>query len=82
MERHNGERLRTYRKMSKQGLSLRIIQDKYAAMIASETRGMLQQVTDHPDQLLEAIRRYVQVMFMESTPMLMRWNLAVEAKLF
>jgi len=43
--------------MSKQGLSSKLIQTDYSEIIADETRAMLQQIANHPEQLLEAIHR-------------------------
>jgi len=57
LERFNGDRLRQYRRMSKQGLSPKLIQAEYSEVIANETRAMMHQITNHPEQLLQAIRR-------------------------
>jgi len=66
--------------MSKQTLSPRLIQDKYSSIIASEVRNLVQQATNRPDQLIEAIRRYVGPLGSNLTPELMLRNLAAEVK--
>ena len=45
--------------MSMQGLSPRLVQSDYTEIIADETRAMLHQIANDPNQLLKALRRYV-----------------------
>ena len=55
-ERFNGERLRQYRRMSKQALTPKLIQNEYSDIIAEEIRTLLQKLTDPSCNVVEAVR--------------------------